>query len=91
MSRRDLRNHQIEAVDAIVRGFDIPPGGIPANGFRGQVISACGTGKTFMAAFAAREMLPCGRVLVVVPTLDLLSQTVREWRRVGHTGPAVAV
>ncbi|SOD62833.1 hypothetical protein SAMN06297387_107207 [Streptomyces zhaozhouensis] len=44
-----------------------------------------------MAAFAAREMLPCGRVLVVVPTLDLLSQTVREWRRVGHTGPAVAV
>ncbi|WP_439333218.1 Helicase associated domain protein [Streptomyces zhaozhouensis] len=91
MSRRDLRNHQIEAVDAIVRGFDIPPNGIPANGFRGQVISACGTGKTIMAAFAAREMLPRGRILVVVPTLDLLSQTVREWRRVGHTGPAVAV
>ncbi|SOD63059.1 Helicase conserved C-terminal domain-containing protein [Streptomyces zhaozhouensis] len=44
-----------------------------------------------MAAFAAREMVPRGRVLVVVPTLDLLSQTVREWRRVGHTGPAVAV
>ncbi|UED82761.1 DEAD/DEAH box helicase [Streptomyces profundus] len=91
MSRRDLRNHQIEAVDAIVRGFDIPPDGIPANGLRGQVISACGTGKTIMAAFAAREMLPRGRILVVVPTLTLLSQTVREWRRVGHTGPAVAV
>ncbi|MFD6691047.1 Helicase associated domain protein [Streptomyces bacillaris] len=91
MSRRDLRNHQIEAVDAIVRGFDIPPGGIPENGLRGQVISACGTGKTIMAAFAAREMLPRGRILVVVPTLALLSQTVREWRRVGHTGPAVGV
>ncbi|MET7978726.1 hypothetical protein ABZW44_38155 [Streptomyces mirabilis] len=26
-----LRDHQIEAVDAIVRGLDIPPGGIPAN------------------------------------------------------------
>ncbi|TNM23271.1 DEAD/DEAH box helicase [Streptomyces sedi] len=91
MSRHDLRNHQIEAVDAVVSGFDMPPSGIPANGLRGQLISACGTGKTIMAAFAAREMLPRGRILVVVPTLDLLSQTVREWRRVGHTGPAVAV
>jgi superfamily II DNA or RNA helicase len=91
MTKRDLRDHQIEAVAAIVRGFDIPPGGIPANGLRGQVISACGTGKTITAAFVAREMLPRGRVLVLVPTLDLLTQTVKEWHRVGHTGPAVAV
>lgn len=27
----------------------------------------------------------------MVPTLDLLTQTVREWRGAGHTGPAVAV
>ncbi|OII64412.1 helicase [Streptomyces sp. CC53] len=91
MTRRDLRPHQIETVDAIKRGLDVPPGGIPVNGLRGQVISACGTGKTISAAFAAREMLPKGRILVVVPTLDLLTQTVREWRRVGHQGPAVAV
>lgn len=91
MKRSDLRAHQIETVDAIKRGFDIPPGGIPANGLRGQVISACGTGKTITAAFAAREMLPRGRILVLVPTLDLLAQTVREWRRVGQAGPAVAV
>ncbi|WP_326793885.1 Helicase associated domain protein (plasmid) [Streptomyces sp. NBC_00841] len=32
-----------------------------------------------------------GRVLVLLPTLDLLTQTVREWRSAGHTGPAVAV
>ncbi|MEV4443495.1 Helicase associated domain protein, partial [Streptomyces sp. NPDC049577] len=32
-----------------------------------------------------------GRVLVLVPTLDLLVQTVKEWHKVGHTGPAVAV
>ncbi|MEU1628180.1 Helicase associated domain protein [Streptomyces sp. NPDC020096] len=91
MKRSDLRPHQIETVDAIKRGLDIPPGGIPANGLRGQVISACGTGKTITAAFAAREMLPKGRILVLVPTLDLLAQTVREWHRVGHRGPAVAV
>lgn len=91
MKKSDLRPHQIETVAAIVRGFDIPPGGIPAKGLRGQVISACGTGKTITAAFAAREMLPNGRILVLVPTLDLLAQTVREWHRVGHEGPAVAV
>ncbi|WP_031227467.1 DEAD/DEAH box helicase [Streptomyces roseochromogenus] len=91
MKRSDLRAHQIETVDAIKRGLDIPAGGVPVNGLRGQVISACGTGKTITASFAAREMLPKGRVLVLVPTLDLLAQTVREWHRVGHKGPAVAV
>ncbi|MBB0229861.1 DEAD/DEAH box helicase [Streptomyces calidiresistens] len=91
MKRSDLRAHQIETVGAIKRGFDIPPGGIPAEGLRGQVISACGTGKTITAAFAAREMLPKGRILVLVPTLDLLAQSVKEWHRVGHRGPAVAV
>ncbi|WP_073450272.1 DEAD/DEAH box helicase [Streptomyces yunnanensis] len=91
MKRSDLHPHQIETVDAIKRGLDIPPGGLPANGLRGQVISACGTGKTITAAFAAREMLPKGRILVLVPTLDLLAQTVKEWHRVGRKGPAVAV
>ncbi|MGW1957566.1 Helicase associated domain protein [Streptomyces sp. NPDC001920] len=86
-----LRDHQIEAVAAIVRGFDIPPGGIPWNGLRGQVHAACGTGKTIMAAAAARQLVPRGRVLVLVPTLDLLAQTVRAWHEVGHKGPAVAV
>ncbi|MEU6120244.1 Helicase associated domain protein [Streptomyces sp. NPDC047117] len=86
-----LRDHQVEAVDAIVRGLDIPPGGIPANGLRGQVIAACGTGKTLIAAAAARRLVPRGRVLVLVPTLELLTQTVKAWHAAGHTGPAVAV
>ncbi|MCK8438766.1 DEAD/DEAH box helicase family protein [Streptomyces sp. D2-8] len=86
-----LRDHQIEAVAAIVRGFDIPPGGIPWNGLRGQVHAACGTGKTIMAAASARRLVPRGRVLVLVPTLDLLAQTVRAWHEAGHKGPAVAV
>ncbi|MFD0309127.1 Helicase associated domain protein [Streptomyces sp. NPDC127119] len=86
-----LRAHQIEAVAAIVRGLDIPSGGIPVNGLRGQVHAACGTGKTIIAAAAAKRVAPKGRILVLVPTLDLLTQTVRAWREAGHTGPAVAV
>ncbi|MFI8008383.1 Helicase associated domain protein [Streptomyces sp. NPDC086010] len=86
-----LRDHQVEAVAAIVRGFDIPPGGIPVNGLRGQVHAACGTGKTIIAAASAKRIVPKGRILVLVPTLDLLTQTVQAWREVGHTGPAVAV
>ncbi|MEY9842941.1 Helicase associated domain protein [Streptacidiphilus sp. EB103A] len=87
-----LRDHQVEAVDAIVRGLDIPPGKkIPPNGLRAQVHSPCGSGKTITAAAASLRLVPHGRVLVMVPTLDLLTQTVRAWREVGHTGPAVAV
>ncbi|MGW2052242.1 Helicase associated domain protein [Streptomyces sp. NPDC001858] len=86
-----LRDHQIEAVAAIVRGFDIPPGGIPFNGLRGQVHAACGTGKTIIAAASAKRLVPKGRVLVLVPTLDLLAQTVKAWHDAGHKGPAVAV
>ncbi|MFG2569245.1 Helicase associated domain protein [Streptomyces sp. NPDC048567] len=86
-----LRDHQIEAVAAIVRGLDIPPGGIPVNGLRGQVHAACGTGKTIIAAASAKRLVPKGRILVLVPTLDLLTQTVQAWRGAGHTGPAVAV
>ncbi|WP_330351941.1 DEAD/DEAH box helicase [Streptomyces chartreusis] len=86
-----LRDHQIEAVAAIVRGLDVPSGGMPWNGLRGQVHAACGTGKTIMAAASARRLVPRGRVLVLVPTLDLLAQTVRAWHEAGHKGPAVAV
>ncbi|MFB6582756.1 Helicase associated domain protein [Streptomyces sp. NPDC056402] len=87
-----LRPHQEEAVEAIVRGLDIPPGKrIPETGLRATVVAACGTGKTFMAAAAALRLARHGRVLVLLPTLDLLTQTVREWRLAGHIGPAVAV
>ncbi|MFE2140510.1 Helicase associated domain protein [Streptomyces sp. NPDC059456] len=87
-----LRPHQEEAVEAIVRGLDIPPGKrIPKAGLRATVVAACGTGKTFIAAAAAIRLARGGRVLVLLPTLDLLTQTAREWRTAGHTGPAVAV
>lgn len=87
-----LRPHQEEAVEAIVRGLEIRPGKrMPKAGLRATVVAACGTGKTFMAAAAALRLARGGRVLVLLPTLDLLSQTAREWRTAGHSGPAVAV
>ncbi|GGU46130.1 hypothetical protein GCM10010244_84940 [Streptomyces coeruleorubidus] len=50
-----------------------------------------GSGKTITAAWAALECFRGGRILIMVPTLDLLVQTAQAWRRVGHNGPMVAV
>ncbi|GAA2495781.1 DEAD/DEAH box helicase [Streptomyces thermolineatus] len=54
------------------------------------MIAACGTGKTRIAAGVA-ERLRAGRVLVLVPTLDLLVQTVTAWREAGRGGAMVGV
>jgi superfamily II DNA or RNA helicase len=54
-------------------------------------VSATGSGKTITAAAAVLKCFPRGRILVTVPTLDLLVQTAQAWRRVGHTAPMVAV
>ncbi|MCX4537669.1 DEAD/DEAH box helicase [Streptomyces sp. NBC_01669] len=64
---------------------------VPAGGARATVVSATGSGKTITAASAALECFPGGRILVTVPTLDLLVQTAQAWRRVGHNTPMVAV
>ena len=45
---------------------------------RGQLIMACGTGKTLSALWIA-EALAAKRTLVLLPSLTLLSQTVTEW------------
>ncbi|WP_369780684.1 Helicase associated domain protein [Streptomyces sp. R33] len=37
------------------------------------------------------ECFPGGRILVTVPTLDLLAQTAQAWRLVGHRAPMIAV
>ncbi|WTK66706.1 Helicase associated domain protein (plasmid) [Streptomyces anulatus] len=87
-----LRPHQVEAVDATVFGLSLPADGtLPVGGLRGQVHMATGTGKTLTAAMAALKLCPNGVIGVLVPTLDLLTQTIEAWRRAGHTGPAVAV
>jgi len=51
---------------------------------------ATGTGKTLVATRAAEE-LRAGRVLVLVPSLDLLAQTEAAWREGGRTGPMIGV
>src|SRR5699024_9575040 len=75
----ELRPHQDKAVDAVFEGF--------ASHERGQLIMACGTGKTFtslkiaerLAAERAEEGRGVTRVLFLVPSISLLSQTLREW------------
>jgi predicted helicase len=47
---------------------------------RAHVVMACGTGKTFVALWAA-ERLKAKTVLVLVPSLTLLQQTLGEWSR----------
>ncbi|MGX1887351.1 Helicase associated domain protein [Streptomyces sp. NPDC055287] len=78
-----LRPHQRDAVAAATRNLTQHP--------RTSVIAACGTGKTLIAARTAARTAPRGRVLVLLPTLDLLSQTIRSWRLAGRKGTAVAV
>ncbi|MER7779653.1 Helicase associated domain protein [Streptomyces sp. NPDC096191] len=54
------------------------------------MIMATGTGKTLVAARSAEE-LRAGRVLVLVPSLDLLAQTQAAWREGGRRGPMIGV
>ena len=70
--KKSLRQHQIEAVEAVERGL--------AAGNRGKLIMACGTGKTFTSLKLAERLAGAGkRVLFLVPSLSLLSQSLTEW------------
>ncbi len=62
--------HQIEAIEAATRGL--------SDKDRGQMIMACGTGKTFTTLWI-KEALKAHTTLVLLPSLSLLSQTMREW------------
>ncbi|GGW65371.1 hypothetical protein GCM10010381_57960 [Streptomyces xantholiticus] len=70
-----LREHQVEAKRAIVRAAALSARmEAPARGVRATVVSATGSGKTYTAAAAALDLYRHGRVLVMVPTLELLVQ-----------------
>lgn len=64
------RDHQNEARAAVVQGLQ--------SADRGQLIMACGTGKTYVTLWI-KEALNAQRTLVLVPSLGLLSQLLREW------------
>ncbi|WMI61963.1 Helicase associated domain protein (plasmid) [Streptomyces rochei] len=86
-----LRPHQREAVDAVRAALEVPAAGtVPERGLRTQVVMATGSGKTLVAAQSAHE-LRAGRVLVLVPSLDLLAQSEAAWREAGRTGPMIGV
>ncbi|MEU2269607.1 Helicase associated domain protein [Streptomyces olindensis] len=91
MAMKNLRPHQREAVDAVLRALEFPARStVSERGLRTQVIMATGTGKTLVATRSAEE-LRAGRVLVLVPSLDLLAQTEAAWREGGRTGPMIGV
>ncbi|UNE54819.1 DEAD/DEAH box helicase [Bartonella machadoae] len=70
--KKKLLDHQIEALDAVCEGLK--------EADRGKLIMACGTGKTFTSLKIAETLAGQGkRVLFLVPSLALMSQTIREW------------
>jgi predicted helicase len=70
--KKELRPHQKEAIEAVIRGFQEHD--------RGKLIMACGTGKTFTALRLMEKMVPPqGRVLVLAPSISLVAQSLREW------------
>ena len=74
--RKQPRPYQVEAIEAVLGGFAV-------GNDRGKLIMACGTGKTFtalkIAERIAEEAGGSARVLFLVPSISLLSQSLREW------------
>ena len=78
----DLRHleplpHQCDAVEKIVSEFK--------HASRTTAVMACGTGKTLVALWVAEALNP-RTVLVLVPSLALLSQALPEWCRQSRWG-----
>ncbi|TIC83616.1 damage-inducible protein [Nocardioides sp. GY 10113] len=70
--KKALRPHQERALHDVFDGFRTYD--------RGKLIMACGTGKTYTSLKVAEELVGAGgRVLFLVPSIQLLSQSLREW------------
>lgn len=73
--KKSPRPHQIPAIEAVVEGFKTVN--------RGKLIMAPGTGKTYTSMAIAEKMADVKkdvfRVLYLVPSIQLLSQTLRSW------------
>lgn len=74
------RPHQQTAIDKAIEGFQTHD--------RGKLIMACGTGKTFTALRLAERVAEDrggkARILFLVPSISLLSQTLKEWTAQGR-------
>ncbi|MFK4389872.1 putative helicase [Peribacillus frigoritolerans] len=72
--KKVLREHQNVALNKVTEGF--------READRGKLIMACGTGKTFTSLKIAETISninSISSVLFLVPSISLLSQTLREW------------
>lgn len=79
-----LRPYQQEAIEAITAGL--------AGGGRGQLLAACGTGKTLLGAHAAIRLCPPGGLVVIAcPSLALIAQTLAAWNQAGVDHQPLAV
>lgn len=69
---KELYPHQQTAIAKVMKGFE--------SADRGKLIMACGTGKTFTSLKLVEEQVPRGgTVLFLMPSISLLSQTLKEW------------
>lgn len=73
IKKNNLRDHQREAIDAVMEGYQ-------SGAERGKMLMACGTGKTFTALRLTEEYTQGkGCVLFLAPSIALVSQSLREW------------
>ena len=76
-AKKVLRPHQQTALEKVELGFKTAD--------RGKIVMACGMGKTFTSLKIAEHLTPKhGTVLFLVPSISLLSQTLREWTAEAH-------
>lgn len=71
ITKRFLKDYQKVAVEKADEHFQ--------KNSRGQLIMACGSGKTFTSLKIAEKIFPRGKILFLVPSISLLSQTLEEW------------
>lgn len=71
VSLKSLYPHQADAVASVVRGLK--------DGGKGQLIMACGSGKTITGQ-RINEELDSSATLVLLPSLLLVQQTLQSWR-----------
>ncbi len=70
--KKEPLDHQIKAVEEAKNHF--------TTNNRGKMIMACGTGKTYTSLKIAEAIANKKLVLYMVPSLALMSQSIREWK-----------
>jgi predicted helicase len=69
--KKVLRPHQKTALAKTLEGLGTSD--------RGKLIMACGTGKTLTSLKIAEKVVGDGVVLLLAPSISLISQTLKEW------------